>query len=123
MTAFKIANDSLHVKIQSTKWQFWAKIEQFGSKYWGCSRHPSSYGPVSKMYPADYYNLTEFFEFSCESISVSCNFDSNTSEIQNILSNCSGQQGTILKLRQPWPMSANSALTLINLTIFFNPVN
>ena len=44
--------------------------------------------------------LTEFFDFTFESISVSCNFDSNTSEIQKILSNRSGQQGTFLKLRQ-----------------------
>ena len=51
-------------------------------------------GAISKMYPVDYCNLTEFFEFTFESISVSCNFDSNTSEIQEILSNCSGQQGT-----------------------------
>ena len=41
-------------------------------------------GAISKMYPADYCNLTEFFEFPCESISVSSNFDSNTSEIQKI---------------------------------------
>ena len=34
-------------------------------------------------------NLTEFFEFTFESISVSCYFNSNTSEIQKILSNCS----------------------------------
>ena len=57
------------------------------------------------MYPADYCNLTEFFEFPCESISVSCNFDSNTSEIQKILSKCSSQQGTYLKFRHGQPMS------------------
>ena len=63
-------------------------------------------GAISKKYPADYCNLTELFEFTFESISVSCNFDSNTSEIQKILSNCSSQQGTFLKLRQGQPMSA-----------------
>ena len=31
-------------------------------------------GAISKIYPADYCNLTEFFEFPCESISVSANF-------------------------------------------------
>ena len=61
--------------------------------------------------PADYCNLTDFFEFPCESISVSCNFDSNTSEIQKILSNCSGQQGTFLKLRHGQPMSVLSSKT------------
>ncbi len=33
-----------------------------------------------------------------ESISVSCNFDSNTSEIQKIMSNCFSQQGKIFEI-------------------------
>ena len=38
---------------------------------------------ISKMYPTDYCNLTEFFEFPCESISVSCNFASNIKILSN----------------------------------------
>ena len=64
--------------------------------------------------PADRCNLTEFFDFTFESISVSCNFDSNTSEIQKILSNCSSQQGAFLKLRQVQPMSGLHYLTRQN---------
>ena len=64
-------------------------------------------GAISKMYSADYCHLTEFLKFPCESISISVfgNFDSNTSEIQNFLSNCSSQQSTFLKLRHGQPMS------------------
>ena len=53
------------------------------------------------MYPAGYHNLREFFGFHLE---LSQNWEKQI-DVQKILSNCSCQQGTFLKLRQGQPMS------------------
>ena len=91
-----------------------------------CTQTKAHHGAISKMYPADYCNLTEFFEFHLYlsqnyrkrkqiHMEIQKNFvmdgrtDGQTDvlveivmqmEIQKILSNCSSQQGTFLKLRQ-----------------------
>ena len=61
------------------------------------------------MYPADNCNLTEFFEFH---LYLSQNYSKRKwihMEIQKILLNCSGQQGTFLKFCQGQPMSGTNA--------------
>ena len=56
-------------------------VKQHMSKNQDNSENRSTYrAPLLVLF--DSSHLTEFLKFPCKSISVSCNFDSNTTEIQ-----------------------------------------